>query len=265
MLLNHSPLRRFDEADQQIYVFAVVRLGLQLDQRLGSIQLRGQENFVRVMDLGDALFGEPFTLETDGVQAISVGVAGGCGFRKGQNIAGDGRATSDERIGADMHEMMHGTKRADNGVILDDNMTAEGRGVCHDYIIPDLAIMRDVGISHDQVMAANTSYAAAFYRSAVDGDKFANGVVISDLETCGFAGVSYVLWRETDRTKWKKAVIGTNFARPLEGDMRLKMAPFAEFDVRPDYAIGTNFAGGSNPGSRIDNRSRVSFHPARIM
>src|SRR5262249_17965122 len=74
-LLYHSAIARFYELDQRIHIFAAIRFGLELLQGLRGIQLRCQQNLIRVVDLANAAFGEAATLQTDRVQTISVRAA----------------------------------------------------------------------------------------------------------------------------------------------------------------------------------------------
>ena len=75
-----------------------------------------------------------------------------------------------------------------------------------------IAIVRDVGVSHDQHVAAHAGQSAAFHRAAVDGDKLANLVVVADLEPRGFAGVGEVLRRHADRAEGKETDCLTRFS-----------------------------------------------------
>ena len=102
---------------------------------------------------------------------------------------------------------MHRTERAHNSPLSDRDVAAEGRGVGQNDVVADVAIVRDVGVSHHQYMAAHASQSAALDGAAVDGDKLANLVMVADLEPRGFAGVGEVLRRHADRAEGKEAVV----------------------------------------------------------
>src|SRR5208282_1120397 len=76
-LLDNPSLGGFDESDQHVYIFAAIRLCLQLFQSLRRVHLRGQQDLVGVMNSRDALFGEATALETNFVHAVGVRVARG--------------------------------------------------------------------------------------------------------------------------------------------------------------------------------------------
>ena len=72
-------------------------------------------------------------------------------------------------------------------------------------MVADDAIMRDMGVGHDQRVAANASQSAALDGAAVDGDKLANLVVVANLEARRFTGVSDVLRRHADRSRKERS------------------------------------------------------------
>ena len=102
---------------------------------------------------------------------------------------------------------MYRTERAHHSPLSDRDVAAEGRGVGQNDVVADVAIVRDVGISHNQYMASHASQTAALDGPAVDGDKLANLVMVTDLEPSRFAGVGEVLRRHADRAKRKEAVV----------------------------------------------------------
>src|SRR6185437_743648 len=101
-----------------------------------------------MVDLGDALLAESVALKTYRVHVIGVGLAGGDGFGKWQNVFCNGRAASDEGVSADAHKMMYRAKRADGRILFDNYVAAERRGVGQNYVISNHAIVRNVRIGH---------------------------------------------------------------------------------------------------------------------
>ena len=129
----------------------------------------------------------------------------------------------------------------------------EGCGIGQNDVVADDAIVRDVSVGHHQRVAADASHPAALDRAPVDGDKLANLVVVADLEPRGFAGVGDVLRRHADRAEGKEAIVRADFRRSFDGDVRNQMAAFAQFDLRPNHAIGADLAGGMDLGAGIDD------------
>src|SRR5437588_4947000 len=129
-----------------------------------------------MMNFADAFFAEAAALEAYGIQSISAGATFGGGFREGKNVAGNCRPATNKCVSADAHEVVHRAQRAHCGPILDDDMATQGRRVGHDYMISDYAVVSDVGVGHDQVVAADAGEPSAFGGAAIDGDEFADHV-----------------------------------------------------------------------------------------
>src|SRR3981189_2869347 len=136
--------------------------------------------------------------------------------------------------------MVYRTKRADLSPLLDGDVASESCRVRKNDVVADDAIMRDVGVRHDQDVAAHAGEPTAFHGATADGDEFANLVVIANFQTCRFAGVGQILRRHSDRTKWKETVVVANFRRSFDGHLRKQGAPFSQFHLWTDHAVRAN-------------------------
>src|SRR6266849_4901924 len=116
--------------------------------------------------------------------------------------------------------MMNRTKRAHRGPFFHDDMASQSCGIRQNDVVADYAIMSDMGVGHDERVIADAGQASAFCGAAIDGDKFADGVVVADLEARGFVLVAQVLWGESDRGEREKAVARADFRGAFDGDMR---------------------------------------------
>src|SRR6266699_753895 len=143
-----------------------------------------------MVNLADAVFGETAALEAGGVESVGMGVAGGNGFGKGKHIAGDGGAASNEGVGTDANKMVHRTKRTHRGPFFDDDVASQSCGIRQNHVVADYAVMGNVGVGHDERVAADAGQASAFYRAAIDGHKFADSVVVADLKARRFVFVA---------------------------------------------------------------------------
>ncbi len=232
---------------------AAVRFGLQSFERLRSIELGGQQKFVGMVNLADTVFAEAAPLQSDSVEAVGMGVSRGRGFGKRQNVPRDRSAAADEGVSSNADEVMHRAKRSHHSPLSDRDVPSQGRGIGEDDVVPDLAIMRDVGVGHHQHVTAHARQPAALDRAAVNRDKLANLVLVADLEAGGFAGVSKVLRRHADRAEGKEPIVFTDLCWPFDGDVRKQTAPFAQFDIRTKHTIRTDFAGHVNFRVGIDD------------
>src|SRR5579859_1628770 len=83
-------------------------------------------------------------------------------------------------MSADAAELVDSAGRADDRPIANCDMAADGRGVSQDGVTPDMRIVREVDVSHQQVVVADGGEHSAALRAAMDGDKFANLIAIAD-------------------------------------------------------------------------------------
>src|ERR1051325_1770242 len=127
-----------------------------------------------------------------------MGVAGGNGFGKGEHIAGDGGAATDKRMCTDANEMVYRTERTHRRPFFDDDVSTQSCRISQDDVVADHAVMGNMGVGHDERVIADTRQASALGSATIDGDKFADSVVIADLEVRGFVLVAQVLRGESD-------------------------------------------------------------------
>src|ERR1019366_2249699 len=103
-------------------------------------------------------------------------------------------------------------------------------------VVADLAVRRDVGVGHDQVIAAHSSNAPTLRSATSDGDVLANDVAVADLQAGGLATISDVLRSPANHGERVYLVVETYFRRSINYDMREQLAIFAHFDIRAHYA-----------------------------
>src|SRR5882672_4012789 len=144
---------------------------------------------------------------------------------------------------SDANEVMNRTEGPHHRPLSYGDMASQGCGVGQNHVIADIAIVRDMGVSHDQRVAADAGQSAAFDGTAVDSDELANLVVITDFQARRLAGVSQILGRHPDRAEGKEAVVRADFGWPFDGYVGNQTAAFAQFDLGPDHTIRADLAG----------------------
>src|SRR6202000_1072506 len=123
--------------------------------------------------------------------------------------------------------------------------------------------MPDMGISHQQRVAAHPCNAAAFRRAAIDRHIFTHHIIAADFELRLFAFKAQVLWLSADCTERKEAVVCANFRRPVDRHMRHQLAPLAQLNAgaghaeRPNRTRVSHLRGGINDGCRMDHSVSV--------
>ena len=60
------------------------------------------------------------------------------------------------------------TRPAEDGVVVDADVPGERGAVGHDHVVADRAVVRDVGVGHEEAVAADARQPAALDRAAVD-------------------------------------------------------------------------------------------------
>src|SRR5712664_3907087 len=133
-----------------------------------------------MMNFPDARFRESPPLQTYGIQSVGARSALGGRLRKWQHIPRYGSAPADEGMCPNPYEVMYRAQCTDVCPVFHGYMPAERGPVRHDDVTANLAIVRDVGIGHDQVVIADSGASPALHRAAVDGDKLADLVVVAD-------------------------------------------------------------------------------------
>src|ERR1019366_1763800 len=127
-------------------------------------------------------------------------------------------------------------------------------------VVADLAVMPDVGVGHDQDIAAHASNAPTLRSATSDADVLANDVAVADLQARGLATISDVLRSPANHGERVYLVVETYFRRSINYDMREQLAVLAQLYVRADHAISPDFARGGDLCSRIDDGRRMNVH-----
>jgi hypothetical protein len=137
-------------------------------------------------------------------------------------------------------------------------MPCERGVVSHHAAAAHAAVVRHVGVGHEQVVAADFGDAAALRRAAIHGGEFTEHIAIADFEARGFAGVFEILRRIADGGELEDLVARADGR--LAVDHRMRSYPgagpyahtIADDGVRTYRDIGGNLGLGRNDGARID-------------
>ena len=130
-------------------------------------------------------------------------------------------------------------------------------------MIADHAVVADVRVRHDQVVAADASHAAALDRAAMHGAEFAKLVRVAHLKPHALAGVCQVLRIAADNGKRMHMIVPAERGGSRDHGVRFEDAAFAEFDIvaddreGPDSDSAADFRGFGNdcPGINVAHRA----------
>jgi len=88
-----------------------------------------------------------------------------------------------------------------------------------------------MNVRHDPVVITQPCNALILCRTAVDSDKFANGIAITYLQAGRFASVLLVLGSSTDRGKLEDIAILANAGMTRDDHMRANVCPCPDDNV----------------------------------
>src|SRR5581483_9822766 len=262
-LFNNPALRALDKTNQHANVFVGVFFCLEFLQCLRGIELRGEQEFESVVDLANTFAAETAAFQSDGVYPVGMGVARGDRFGKRKYVFRDNGPTTYISMRANRSELMYGRKSSNRGPLRNVDMPGERGSVCHDYVIANKAVMRHMGIRHDQDVIANARYPSTRGRAPMQGYELANHIVIPDLEPSPFAGILQVLWRQSDGGKRKNPIVVPKSGGAFKHDVRHQLAVFAHLYVRSNDAVGANPARGGDSCLGINNGSGMNLRANR--
>ncbi len=151
-----------------------------------------------------------------------------------RHIARDDRTPTNECVGADLHELMHGGETAKRHPVADLYVTAERGTVREHGVVANDAIVRHVRIRHEQVVVADAGHALIVRRAAIDGAVLAKDVPVADLEPRRLPLVLLVLGRIADRGELKEVVVRADASGTVDDDVRSHDRTRADLDIGPD-------------------------------
>jgi hypothetical protein len=122
------------------------------------------------------------------------------GLRVRQRVARHDGVAANERVLADAAELVHAGVGADRREILDVHVAAERRRVAENRMAPHVTVVRHVRVGHEQVVIPDGRRPAAAGGAAMDGDEFAEDVVMAHDQTRRLAAVLQILRREDQWT-----------------------------------------------------------------
>src|SRR3546814_3044430 len=109
-----------------------------------SSDLRRKQHTISVTQVINVVLGKTTTLESDDIQAGQP-----CPVAHHRAVWNDvvfhARQAADHGMAPDPHELMHSRQPADDGEVVDDDMSGERGIVRHDDVIADDTVMRDMG------------------------------------------------------------------------------------------------------------------------
>ena len=152
---------------------------------------------------------------------------------------------------------MHRRKPAEDHLVLDDDVPAEGGVVGHDHLAADDAVVRDVRRHHEEVVVAHPRHPAAALGAGVHGDMLADAVARADHELDPLAVELQVLRDVPERGEGEDLRVLADRGPPGHRHVALERDPRPEHHLGTDDAVGSDPAAGADLGARLDDRGRM--------
>src|SRR5712692_1430416 len=258
-LLRQTALSGFDEADKLFDVGRAVERDAHLLERLRRVQLRAQEQPIGLLDHADALGVEPAALQANRVHAEAARLALGDHQRKRRHVLRDHGRSPDVGVAPDAAVLVHGTERAQAGVVFDRHVAGKRGAVGKDGVVAHAAIVCDVRIGHEEIVAADAGDAAALPGAAADGDELAEDVRIAGRELGALAAILQVLRVAADRAKGMEDVPAPKPRRAVHGSVRMQHAIFAQLDLVAHDGVRADAHARPQPDTRRNNGAGIDF------
>ncbi len=176
--------------------------------------------------------------------------------RERNHVLDDLRATTRDDVLTDAAELMHGGEATEHNVVLNDDMAREGSVVGKDDVIPHDAVMRDVGVSEEVVIASDDGLRAD-QGSTIHGAKLAEDVVVTHFEEGGFACIFEVLRLLTDAGVGVELVPFSDRGRAAKGDVVLQPAAVPQNHAFADDTVGTDDDIRADLSRRVNDSGRM--------
>ncbi len=165
---------------------------------------------------------------------------------------------SAKTVGAHANELMNQRETAQYDMIFDPHVPAKRGAIGKDRVIPDLTVVGNMRIRHQQILVSYTSDASAARRSTIQCAVLANNILISDFQSCGFTRISNILRSITNGGELEYLVITADSGGPLDDNVRTDPGTFTDFDVRPDNRERANLNVRSEACTRMHNGPLVN-------
>jgi hypothetical protein len=215
--------------------------------RLITQQLAVEQRAKCSLDGGNGIRREPAPLQTSRVNADQARTVSTRHHCKRRHVLSDFRARRDESMGADTAELMHPAHTGGHDPFLQHAMAGDFRRIRNDRVVPDLAIVRDVSVVHQQHMIAYTRNHPAAGSAAMNRRELADTVVVTDFQTRSFALILQILRVGTNGGKLEDPIASS------DGGLAL------DYGIGTDYGLGSDADVGANDGTGTDADAGIEF------
>jgi hypothetical protein len=185
-------------------------------------------------------------------------VAGG--HDEGGDIFGYRRSAADDRVGAYPRELMNPRKPADDGEVLNVDVSGKVCRVGHDDVIAQLAVMGDMAVRHQQVVIADDGDADVGAGRPINRNVFPDRVMIADNDPRLLASELEILGGAAERCELRDSAFLTDIGMGFDDYVGADTGIFPDRYIGTDNRIRPDFNPFGERGAGGDNRGGVDLH-----
>ena len=231
----------FMSADERHYGIAFrSRIHVGFDAAQG-VERRGARLVEVTVALGyvvDCFLAELSLAQDEGIDAeVGDGVVRHDDVRR--YVAGHAASALDEYPVSEFHALMHDGGARKDCEVADLDRTCDLYGVAQHHVVADLAVMANVGLSHDEAVIADAG-SFILIDAPVDDNMFTDDVVVADGDERGLSFPSEVLWRGGYDTTLEELVVLADACAVQNRDMRAHYTTVADNCVLVDVGESHN-------------------------
>src|SRR5438093_9856266 len=139
-------------------------------------------------------------------------------------------------------------------------MAGEGRGIRHDHLITNQAIVRNVRLGHDETVIAGFGEPAAARSAAMNRYELTDPVAPANFSFRRLAGKLQILRRQTNRDKGENLRFVANPGAAVDNTVAVDLDPLSQHHSVPDHGIGTDAAARADLGIWTNDRGGMDLH-----
>jgi hypothetical protein len=215
-----------------------------------------EEQAVELLQLDSFLRVESGATQANDIETANAAITARQGV--GRDVFADGTTALHEGKGANADELMDETVTGDKSAVTNDHMATQQSAIDQDDVVAKMGIMADVTTGHQQIMRADNGMSIGLGR-AMDGNMFAENVVVANQRGSGFASVFQVLRGVTDDRTRVEMIMASRFKYAGEINVRADDTMLTQRDlgvndrIRPDLGCVRHLGVRMNDGRGMNH------------
>ncbi len=175
----------------------------------------------------------------------------------GWHILRNARATADHDMSTNRTELVNRAQATDDRMFIYRDVACECRVISQNTVVSNDAIVRNVGVDHKKVVAADLCDPTALDSPAMDRDTLTYFVAISYLDESRLSGVLQVLVVFSDRGERIDYVVSANAGVPAYDDVRPEYGAITNLHIAANAAIRANADASADDSAFFNNCGRM--------